>query len=77
MITVTAIYRSLPRVPYGVTQCVTVATRYWPGQDPSGLDHFYPTHPQKLSDVQVIQQGGSDHKLIFATRFSKAIIKKS
>ena len=54
-------------------QCVTVLTRFWPGQEPSGLDHLYTNHPVKLSDVQANFQGGSDHKLIFATRFYREI----
>ena len=62
--------------PHGVSQCVSVPTRNWPGQEPSGLDHFYTNRPEKLSEVQAIYQGGSDHKLIIATRFSKAAIEK-
>ena len=27
-------------IPQGFSQLVTVATRYWPGQEPSGLDHY-------------------------------------
>ena len=63
-------------LPLGVTQCVQVATRHWPGHTPSGLDHLYTTNPSKLSDVQAVFQGGSDHKLIFATRYSKSIVRK-
>ena len=63
-------------IPLGVTQCVQVATRYWPGHTPSGLDHLYTNNPSKLSDVQAVFQGGSDHKLIFVTRFSKSVIRK-
>ena len=63
-------------LPQGVVQCVTGPTRYWPGCEPSGLDHFYTNRPEKLSEVQRIFQGGSDHNLILATRFSKAIITK-
>ena len=62
--------------PLGVTQCVQRATRYWPGQDPSGIDHFYTTNPEKLSDVQLITQGGSDHKLILVTRQSKSVLRR-
>ena len=62
--------------PFGVSQCVTVPTRQWPGQQDSGLDHFYTNKPEKLSNVQAIYQGGSDHKLILATRFSKSIVEK-
>ena len=59
--------------PHGVIQCVSVATRYWPGQTPAGLDHIYTNKPQKLSEIQAVHQGGSDHKLLFVTRFSKAL----
>ena len=60
-------------LPLGAVQCVSVATRTWPNQEPSGLDHYFTTNTRKLSDVQVIQQGSSDHKLIFATRYSRNI----
>ena len=60
-------------LPLGAIQCVKVATRTWPNQEPSGLDHYFTTNPRKLSDVQVITQGASDHKMIFATRFSRNI----
>ena len=62
--------------PFGFVQMVSVATRFWPGQEPSGLDHWYTNKPGKLSDIQVNNQGGSDHKLIFGIRYSKAIISK-
>ena len=35
--------------PHGVVQCITEATHHWPGQEPSGLDHLYTNHPEKLS----------------------------
>ena len=62
--------------PYGFVQLVSVPTRFWPGQDPSGLDHWYTNRPGKLSNIQVNNQGASDHKLLFATRYSKAVISK-
>ena len=62
--------------PFGFVQLVTVPTRFWPGQDPSGLDHWYTNRPGKLSKIQVSNQGASDHKMIFATRYSKAVISK-
>ena len=58
-------------LPLGAIQCVAVATRTWPNQEPSGLDHYFTTNPRKLSDVQVITHGASDHKIIFATRYSR------
>ena len=61
--------------PYCVSQCVTVPTRFMNGKSPSGLDHFYTNHPEKLSVVQSHFCGGSDHRLILATRYSKEIKK--
>ena len=62
-------------LPLGAVQCVGVATRTWANQAPSGLDHYFTTNPRKLSDVQAINIGSCDHKLIFATRFSKNITR--
>ena len=59
--------------PLGVSQVVTVATRSWPGQEDSGLDHIYTNKPDKVSSVQAEFKGGSDHKLIQITRFAKSI----
>ena len=56
---------------HSVSQCVTVPTRFMNGQSPSGLDHFYTNRPEKLSVVDTLFTGASDHKLIFATRYSK------
>ena len=60
-------------LPLGVVQCVGVATRFWNGAEPSGLDHYYTMRPNKLSEVQTHHQGSSDHKLIRATRYSKSV----
>ena len=60
-------------LPLGAIQCVNVATRIFPNQEPSGLDHYFTTNTRKLSEVQVITQGASDHKIIFATRYSRCI----
>ena len=59
--------------PHGVTQCVQGATRHWPGQPSSGLDHYYTNRPDKLSPVQTQHRGGSDHMLVFAVRYSISI----
>jgi hypothetical protein len=56
--------------PHGVSQMVTSVTR-----QNSILDHYYCNKPCKLSQVQAENRGGSDHKLIMATRYSKAIKK--
>ena len=62
-------------LPHGVSQLVKSATRIRVGQPESGLDHFYSNEPNKLSPVQVVTCGGSDHKLIGATRYSSKIKK--
>ena len=63
--------------PHSVSQCVTVATRFMQGQQPTGLDHLYTNRPDKLSAVQTQFCGGSDHKMISATRYSKAFKKSA
>ena len=63
-------------LPYGVTQCVSVPTRQWPGEQSSGLDHIYSNKPEKPSDIKVDHQGASDHKLLFVIRYSKIVINK-
>ena len=60
-------------MPHGVSQCVVGPTRHWPGQTPSGLDHYFTNKPEKLSPVSTQHCGGSDHMLIFATRYSRSI----
>ena len=60
-------------LPHGVSQCVIGPTRHWPGQDPSGLDHYFTNKPEKLSPVSTQHCGGSDHMLIFATRYARSI----
>ena len=60
-------------LPHGVSQCVTGPTRHWPGQEPSGLDHYFTNRPEKLSPVNTQYCGGSDHMVIFATRYSKSM----
>ena len=59
-------------LPMGVTQLVSGATRVARGQPQSGLDHLYSNKPDKLSTVQTLFTGMSDHKLIKFTRFSKS-----
>ena len=60
-------------LPHGVSQLVTGPTRHFPGQKSTGLDHYYCNRPDKLSDVQNQYCGGSDHMLIFAVRYSRAV----
>ena len=63
-------------IPHGFVQMVSVFTRSWPNQEPSGLDHFWTNRPEKLSQVHAYWAGGSDHKIIFATRYTTAQITK-
>ena len=62
--------------PHGISQLVNSATYNAPHQPASGLDHFYTNDPRKLSPVQVITNGMSDHKLLLATRYSTSIKQK-
>ena len=63
-------------IPHGFVQMVPDFTRTWANQTPSGLDHFWTNRPEKLSEVRAQWAGGSDHKLIFATRYTTAQISK-
>ena len=62
-------------LPHGVSQLVTSATWSRPNQSESGLDHLYSNQPTKLSPIQVINCGASDHKLVGCTRYSKSMKK--
>ena len=68
---ITLLFRKI--FPYGVSQLVKNATRTWPGQTDSGLDHIYSNKPNKLSQVHSEFMGGSDHRLLKITRFSKSL----
>ena len=57
--------------PHGFSQLVTAPTR-----QNSILDHYYCNRPSKISPVLAEHRGGSDHKLIIATRYAKPIIKQ-
>ena len=63
--------------PHGVSQLVTTATRSWPGQADSGLDHIYSNKPDKLSSVHAEFTGNSDHKIIKVTRFAKSLSRNA
>ena len=54
--------------PCGVKQLVLGPTRHFPGQVPSGLDHYYTNRPDKVSSVQSFHIGASDHMLISGVR---------
>ena len=58
-------------LPLGVIQLVTGATRFQRGQPMTGLDHAYSNRAEKLSSIQTMFTGMSDHKLIKFTRFAK------
>ena len=63
-------------VPLGVTQCAPAAT--WTPQggqrgQPEGLDHYWTNRPEKLSQVQALTIGNSDHKLISAVRLTNVL----
>ena len=57
----------------GVKQLITTATHSWPGQEDSGLDHFYTNIPDKISSVQVQFAGHSDHKIIHDVRVARML----
>ena len=38
-------------IPHAFVQMVSVFTRSWPNQAPSGLDHFWTNRPEKLLEV--------------------------
>ena len=62
-------------LPYGMVQCVTGPTRFESNSSPSGLDHFWTSHPDKLSDIHTYFHGSSDHKLLIGTRYSKSVVR--
>ena len=54
---------------------MTKATRIAPDGKESGLDHVYSNKPEKCSEVAVLTNGASDHKMLKFTRFTKAKIR--
>ena len=62
-------------LPHGVSQLVTTATWVRPNQPESGLDHLYSNQPNKLSPIEVLNCGGSDHKIVGCTRYASSIKK--
>ena len=64
-------------VPLGATQCAPAATWTPQGEqrgEPSGLDHHWTNRPDKLSEVEALIIGKSDHKLISAVRHTKVAL---
>ena len=64
-------------LPYGMVQCVKGATRFESNAEPSGLDHFWTSNPNKLSDVHSYFHGSSDHKILSGTRYTKSALRNS
>ena len=64
-------------LPHGMVQCVNGPTRFESNSDPSGLDHYWTSNPNKLSDVHTYFHGSSDHKLLSGTRYTKSIVRNS
>ena len=67
-------------VPLGVTQCAPPGT--WTPQgrqrgQASGLDHYWTNRPEKLSEVEALTVGHSDHKLISAVRNTRVVMAGS
>ena len=62
--------------PYGVAQLVKKPTRFSSKDGESGLDHVYTNKPDKCSEVDVLVNGSSDHRLLRLIRHTKAEIRK-
>jgi len=54
--------------PLGVAQLVAVPTH-----QESCLDHFYSNKIEKLSEISALFNGGSDHKMISAVRYTDSL----
>ena len=59
-------------IPLGVTQLVNGSTRMDTGQPRTILDHLYTNKVDKLSSVQTLFTGTSDHKLLKVIRFTRS-----
>ena len=62
--------------PLGVVQCAPGGTWTPQGRQrgrPAGLDHHWTNRPEKLSPVEALAMGHSDHKLISAVRYTKIL----
>ena len=60
-------------MPEGFCQLVRGPSFIRQGQEKSGLDHLYTNKINKLSEVALHTNAGSDHKMIHAVRYSKTI----
>ena len=63
--------------PHGVKQCVTGFTHSRQGQRDTLIDVLYTNAPQKLSSVQAVTRGASDHKILSTVRHSKNIVQRA
>ena len=59
-------------IPLGVSQHISGATRHFPGQVSTGLDHYYTNQPSKLTQVEKHYCGGSDHMMVSGIRRSRS-----
>ena len=59
-------------IPHGFCQLVQGASHIRQGQERSGLDHLYSNKLNKLSDISLLTNSASDHKMIHVVRYSKA-----
>ena len=62
-------------LPLGAVQCVNGPTRFVSGAAASGLDHFWTSNPNKLSEIHTYFHGSSDHKIIIGTRYTKCLVR--
>ena len=60
-------------IPEGFCQLVRGPSFIKQGQDKSGLDHLYSNKVNKLSEVALHTNAGSDHKMIHVVRYSKTM----
>ena len=47
----------------GVQQLITTFTDSSPGQEDSGMDHFYTNSRGDISSIQVMTEGHADHEI--------------
>ena len=60
-------------IPEGFCQLVHGQSFIRQGQEKSGLDHLYSNRVNKLSEVALHTNAGSDHKMMHVIRYSKSI----
>ena len=60
-------------IPQGFCQLVRGSSYVKQGQEKSGLDHLYSNKVDKLSEVALHTNAGSDHKMIHEVRYSRSM----